>query len=262
SVAAYVLLQKTDKEKYFLAEKNTMEFLKDTFHERYAPETAWKEHIESHPVNTELELSAEYNDPYGGGYGVVDMINNASLTIETTTDKNEKRFASELSAQFAGINVDGFQFYLTEDQVLAGLPFTDDILQIKSDDLPALLHEIDPDSFTGEEEYDFGDLFDGFEAITKNIDMDHFKEEYVHMIYEALPDSAFAVTNDKVNVQNNSIKAKKITLHLSEKELKSILNKTISTMQHDNVLKEMIRDQFQLDFVSNASELDPMLEEN
>src|SRR5699024_201534 len=112
--------------------------------------------------------------------------------------------------------------------------FTDDILQIKSDDLPSLLHEMDPESFTGKEEYDFGDFFDGFNAITKNVDMDHFKDEYAKMIYEAIPDGAFTVSSEKVNIQNNSIKADKITLHLSEKEFKSILDKTISTMQHDD----------------------------
>lgn len=262
SVAAYVLLQPSDKEKYFLAEKETMEFVQNAFNERYAPETEWKEQKESHPVNTEMEFSVEYNDPYGGGYGFVDMINNASLTLETTTDKEEKKFASELSAQFAGINVDGFNFYLTDDRMLTGLPFTDDVLQMKSDDLPSLLHELDPESFTGKESFDFGDIFDGLNALTKNLDTDHFKDEYAKMIYDELSDSAFAVTKDNVNVQNNSIKTNKITLHLSEKELKSILNKTISTLQHDKVLKEMIRDQFHLDFVLNASDLDPMLEQD
>src|SRR5699024_7536665 len=50
--------------------------------------------------------------------------------------------------------------------------------------------------------------------------------------------------------------------HLSEKELKSILNKTIDTMKHDDVLKEMIRDQFSLNVVSSASEIDPAFEDN
>src|SRR5699024_9426488 len=72
SVTAYVLLQPSDKEKYFLAEKETIQLLKDTFHERYAPETKWKEQVETNPVNTELEFSAEYNNPYGNGYGFVD----------------------------------------------------------------------------------------------------------------------------------------------------------------------------------------------
>src|SRR5699024_8715000 len=111
-------------------------------------------------------------------------------------------------------------------------------------------------------EYDFGAFFDGFGAIKDNIDMEHFKNEYVDMIYEALPDTAFAVKKEKVNVQNNSIKANKITLHLSEKELKSLLNKTIDKMQQDEVLKDMIRDQLHFGLVSNAPELDPMLEQN
>ncbi|HLR03720.1 MAG TPA: DUF6583 family protein [Virgibacillus sp.] len=262
SAAAYVLLQPSDKEKYFLAEKGTIDFIKDAFEERYAPETKWKDQKKEKPINTETEFAVEYNDPYGGNYGLVDMINNATLTFETTTDIKEKKFASELSAQFAGMEFDDFHYYLTEDRMMAGLPFTDDILQIKSDDLPSLLHELDPESYTGDEDINFGDFFDGFDAITQNLDTDHFKDEYVNMIYEALPEDAFAVSKDKINVQNNNIKTKKITLHLSEKELKSILNKTIDTMKHDDVLKEMIRDQFSLNVVSSASEIDPAFEDN
>ncbi|HLQ71101.1 MAG TPA: DUF6583 family protein [Bacillota bacterium] len=261
SIAAYAFLKPTDKESYFLAEKDTLDFIKETLEERYAPEAKWKEQKKTDPVNTELELSAEYNDPYGYNFGIIGMINNASFTIETTTDKDKKEFATELGAQFAGVNVDGFKFFLTDDRVMTGLPFLDDVLQIKSDDLPSLLHELDPDSFTGEEEYNFGSFFDGAQFMTESFDMDHFKKEYAEMIYEELPDSAFAIAKENVNVQNNSLKTEKITMHLSEKELKSILNKTISTMQQDKVLKEMIRDQLHLDFFSNMTDLDQMPEE-
>src|SRR5699024_6892211 len=210
SVAAYVLMKPSDKESYFLAEIETMDHLKDMFETRYAPETKWKEQKETHPINTELELSAEYNDPYGGDFGVAGIINNASLTLETSTDKEKKNLDSELKAQFAGINVDGFNFYLTDDRMMAGLPFIDDILQIKADDLPELLHELDPDSFTGEEEYHFGDYFDGLQSLTNSIDIDYFKKEYAEMIYDELPDSAFAVTKEEVNIQNNSLKTQKM----------------------------------------------------
>src|SRR5699024_3413156 len=77
SAAAYVLLQPSDKEKYFLAEKGTIDFIKDAFEERYAPETKWKDQKKEKPIYTETEFAVEYNDPYGGNYGLVDMINNA-----------------------------------------------------------------------------------------------------------------------------------------------------------------------------------------
>src|SRR5699024_11848778 len=101
------------------------------------------------------------------------MINNATLTFETTTDIKEKKFASELSAQFAGMEFDDFHYYLTEDRMMAGLPFTDDILQIKSDDLPSLFHELDPESYTGDEDINFGDFFYVFYILTHNQDTDN-----------------------------------------------------------------------------------------
>src|SRR5699024_7038928 len=66
SAAAYVLLQPSDTEKYFLAQKETIDFIKDDFEERYAPHTKWKDQKKQQPISTETGFGVEYNDPYGG----------------------------------------------------------------------------------------------------------------------------------------------------------------------------------------------------
>src|SRR5699024_12319988 len=62
-VAAYKLLGKTPKEKYFLAEKDSIDFLIYQAEERYEPELKWEEDAQETPTENALEFTADYNYP-------------------------------------------------------------------------------------------------------------------------------------------------------------------------------------------------------
>src|SRR5699024_11715493 len=64
AVAAYKFLGKTPKEKYFLAEKDSIDFLIDQAEERYEPELKWLEDSQEKPTENALEFTADYKDPF------------------------------------------------------------------------------------------------------------------------------------------------------------------------------------------------------
>src|SRR5699024_10557449 len=73
----FFLLPGSDKETFFLAEKESYEVLSDEVEERFANELEWAEMSEENPTESKMELSAEYNDPnsFGGVSEVEEIIN-------------------------------------------------------------------------------------------------------------------------------------------------------------------------------------------
>ncbi|WP_404453791.1 hypothetical protein [Oceanobacillus kapialis] len=247
SVAAFVLLDNSAKAQYLLAEKNSIEYIGETFKERYQPEMEWLETSKENPTESTVELSAEYNDPYGStGYGMgmdpSQIINNSTITLTTAADMEGKKISTELAASMAGIEIDGVQFHVTAEKVLLGLPFINDVLQLKDEDLGPLLKEVDPETFTGEESMNLEALFEG----TNSEDLEYLKEEYGKMILDELPEDAFEQTEESIDVQDQSLDTEKITMQLSEQQVKDLIVTVLEKMKDDEKLKELIREQMSL----------------
>jgi len=246
-VAAYVMLNLSDKEKYFLSEKKSMEFLTDKVEERFKPEFDWLEQTENNPTETVIDLSAEYNDPTASsGYGAMspqEIINNSTITLTTSADMEKKQIASEIKGSFGDIEIDDVQFYLTDEKATIGLPFLEELLQVKDKDIGKFLHELDPMTFTGEENPNF-EVF--FKRGLSEEDQKYFNEEYLKMIYDKLPDSAFKITDETVKINDESVDTKKMTMHLYEDEVKDILKAIFEKMQKDDRLKEIMQEQIQM----------------
>jgi len=269
SVAAYVMFNLSDKEKYFLAEKKSFEFMADKVEERFQPELDWLEQSKENPTESVTELSAEYNDASGVGLGMdpAEIINNATLTFSAQTDMEKKQLATDVKGSFGGISIDGFHFYLTDKKAMLDLPFLEELMQIQEEDVGNLLHELDPYTFTGEEEPDFDTFFEG--NVLSEEDQAYLKKEYAEMIFDKLPDSAFEVTKETVKVKDDSIDTEKITMDLSEEEVKDILSATFEKMQQDDRLKEIIKEQYEIqqfgmpdtDFDNMMKEFDTALED-
>lgn len=261
SVAAFVMLNLSDKQKYFLAEKKSLDFMIDRAEDRYQPEFDWLEQTEDNPTESAVQLSADYNDPKGGNIGGMNpqsIINNATLGFTTQMDMNNKQMAAEMQGSFGDLEVDDIHLYLTDEKVMAGVPFLDEILQIKSDDIGDLLHEADPESFTGEENPDFATFFD--KSVMSDEDESYLKKEYIGMIYDELPDGAFKATDETIKINDDSIDTEKLTMHLTEDEVKEILQATFEKMQQDDRLKEIMQDQFEAEQFGLPADVNPEMQ--
>lgn len=246
AVAAYKFLGKTPKEKYFLAEKDSIDFLIDQAEERYEPELKWLEDSQEKPTENALEFTADYKDPFSsfGSSEQEEMINNSKLKIKTATDYDKKISTADIALDLSGaFEIKGIKIGLTKDEITAELPGVDETLLVKSDDLPTLLHELDPTQFTGDEEFDFGAFFEQTEVLPEK-DKKYLKKEYLDMMYDELPDDAFDAEKEKVKVNNDEIKAEKVEMKLSEKQIKDILHKIFDKAETDKRLHKIIKEQF------------------
>ncbi|OZU89772.1 hypothetical protein CIL03_01120 [Virgibacillus indicus] len=254
AAAAFVLLNFSEKEKFFLAEKNTLDFIVEKAEERYEPELNWMEQTESTPTESTIELSAEYNAPdnFGaGGFGAVDpaqIINNSTITITGAADMENKQATAALKADIGGMEINDINFYVTAEKLMVGLPFLEELLQMKDEDLGGLLKEIDPNMFTGEETMNLENLFEGSNGMLSEEDQEYLEEEYAKMIYDELPEDAFKSENETIKVNGESLDADKITFHLTEDQLKEILTKTFEKLEKDDKVKEILREQMALQF--------------
>ncbi|WP_337970068.1 DUF6583 family protein [Virgibacillus salexigens] len=263
SVSAFIFSNLSGKQEYFLAEKNSIEVLTEKFEERYEPEMSWLEQTEENPTESTVELSAEYNNPNGSaGYGQMDpsqFINNSTITMKNTTDMENKKLSSELTADIGGIQIDGLQFYLTGEKLMVGLPFIEDLLSVKGNDIGSLLHELDPSSFTGEEKVDFASFFEG--SLSEE-DLDYFKEAYGEMIYNEIPEDAFKAQEETIKVNDQSLDTEKVTMQLSENEVKQILTTILDKLEKDEKVKEILSQQMKLQQLGGTamnSEMEQMI---
>lgn len=260
AVGAYFIANNpsSDKQKYFLAEKNSLDFVYDTFAERYSDELEWAELTNTKPSESVIKLSAEYNDPFGGGqfgqFDPAEIINNLTITLTAQSDIPNKKLGLGISAEAAGITIDEINYYLTEEEMVLGLPFLNELLQLKAADAGSLLREIAPEFALEDDEINFGDFFEAVEGYMSEDDKEYFKKEYLEMVYDKLTDDDFTSSNEKVDVNGKSIDTEKIAFHLSEEKVKEIFTEIFDKLAKDDRVKELIEEQFTSQFFGLADE--------
>lgn len=242
ATAAFMILNKSPKQKYFLAEKNSMDFIGEQFEKRYDPEMKWAEETRTKPTKSGYEVSAQYE----GGAGApaeLQMVNNSSLKLNTETDYQKKIAKTDIAVNFNGLEIGGLKFGLTEHELTATLPFVNDTLLIKDKDLPKLMAELDNTTDTSDMKIDFSQFFEG--GLSEG-DQEYFKKEYLDMIYDELPDDAFEAADEKVKIDGNSVSTEKIKMHLTEKQTKAIIIKVIDKAKNDKKLRSIIENQLSM----------------
>lgn len=251
AIAAFTLLSTSDKQTYFKAEKESYNALTDEFEERFADELAWLEVTEENPTESVIDLSAEYKDPYafGGVSEMEEIVNNSTVKITSQADlKGEKLFAN-IEADVAGMKFEDIRFGLTDTTLLLELPFLKDVLQLESEDLSELLHEIDPYTFEEGTSYDFSQVFNQEDNPIPKEDREYLADKYGKLVYDELPDDAFSSEKEKVEVDGESIKAEKVTMHLTEENVQTLVTNLVEEIEKDKRLKEIIEAYFEDNFM-------------
>ncbi|MDL4842090.1 DUF6583 family protein [Aquibacillus rhizosphaerae] len=246
SVAAATIFNKNPKEQFFSAEVNSLNFMKDAVEERYNDELDWVEATKEKPSETTMELSAEFNDPSGfDSTGMQEFINSSTITLTNGFDPKNKKMTLEAKASMAGISLEDIKFFLSSDNVMLSLPFLEKVIEVKESDLPDLITQFDPTGATAVEEFEFDRFFN--QKLMSEEDIKHIQETYVQMIYKELPEDAFSAEDDTVDVDGEQVEATKLSLQLSEQQLKDIIEKVLTALENDERLKEYLKEQMALD---------------
>ena len=262
AITLFLLFQSSDKQKYFSAEQDTYHFLKEEVEERFADELAWAELAQEKPTESTIDISAEYQDPYafGGVSEIEEMINNSTISIRTQADMKEKVMFADLQADIAGMTFEDFRFNLTDTLLLVELPFLEEVLQLDSEDLGPLLHEIDPYTFEEDETYDFSPVFNSEDYPIPKEDREYLADKYGKFVYDELPDDAFSSDKEEVDVDGESIKADKISVHLTEDQVKTFVTSLLEEVESDERLREILEAYFEENFIP-ADELEMLMDD-
>lgn len=238
----------TTKEKYFTAEKDSIDLYKDTFKKRYQTELDWMDYVEANPSETSYDFSLKYDgdlldEDIGMGISVNEIIDNTRLTLTTQKDVKAKELATNLELDLSGIKIDDIDFYLTDEAVMLGLPFLDDVLKYSFQDLGELLHDEDP-SIEPETVKEFFDiLFNNNSGLLTEKDKAHFKKEYIDSIFDSISEDDFATSEDTIDVNGQSVTTEKIDLVLEEDKVKDIFITLLDKLESEEKIREVLERQ-------------------
>lgn len=239
---------KTAKEQYFTAEKESIDLYIDTFKNRYQTELDWLNYAQENATETALDFSLKYdarfvNDDFGMGLNFNDILDNTRLTLKTQRDVKAKELATGLELNLSGLKVDDFDFHLTDDAIMLGLPFLDEVLKYSFEDLGMLLGEEEP-ALTEEDVKRFSDIFFNQNGgLLTEADKIYFKKEYAKLFYDSISEDAFTTTEDTIDVHGQSIESEKIVLHLDEEALIDIFVTMLDRLESEDKIQEILERQ-------------------
>lgn len=242
SASAFFLINKSPKTQYLLAESATVKQMGDLFEERYKNEVNWVETQKKKPVESTFDISAEWNDSNVDYYmqDVQSIINNSKLSIRSVYDPTQKEVEVELGGAFGSVELNAGKAFVTPEKLMLALPFTEDIILFNDKDFGSLMKQIDP-SYDGQEELGLSRLFENGLMADEELNT-YFKEEYGQYFVEKLPKEAFTSDKEKIKVFDKEISAKKLSMKLSEEEVKSLMKEFFEKLRDDEKVKEILKE--------------------
>src|SRR5690625_1738110 len=167
---------------------------------------------------------------------------------------------ADVEADVAGMTFDDIRVSLDDTKLLLQLPFLEDVLQIDSEDIGQLLHEIDPYTFEEDASYDFSQVFNLEDYPIPEDDSEYLKDKYGKFLYDELPDDAFSSEKEEVDLEGESVKAEKVTVHLTEDDVKTLVTNFAEEMENDDRLKKIMEVYFEKNFIP-TDELDMLMDD-
>lgn len=254
AIATYFFLNKTAKQKYFLAEKDTFEQMSDYFTNRYEPEIKWQKSTMDKPTETDYNLGVKINDTNGFvDNDILNIVNSSKLGVHTATDYDEMISTASLAVNVGPFDLSGLNFGLTADEFSMKLPFLDDAWFVKEDDLYDLMVEAEPslaDAFD-EDNIDFASLFETTEALDKE-DWEYIEKEYIQFLYKSLDDDYFKDSKEKIEVDGQNLDTEVIEMHLTEKQFKKIIKDVAKKAKDDERLQDIMFEEFAMNSLTSG----------
>lgn len=246
SVSAFFLVSKSPKVHYFLAEAQTFKQIGTILDDRYKNELRWLEVQQEKPVETNFDLSGEWNDP-SVDYEmqeVQSIVNNAKVSSKQVYDPVKKELEVDLRGEIGSVNMNFGSVFVTTEKLVASFPFMDELIRFDDKDFGKLMRETDPD-YEGNENLGLSQLFeDGFSMTEES--RTYIEKEYIAYLIKEIPEDAFTSEKEVLTVFDEKIKTKKIKMDLTEQQVKTLLIDLFEKAKSDEKLKTILKEQLTL----------------
>jgi len=246
SVSAFFLVNKSPKVQYFLAEAETFKQVGTIFEDRYKNELRWLEVQKEKPVETNFDLSGEWNDP-SVDYEmqqIQSIVNSAKISSKQVYDPVKKELEVDLRGELGSVNMNFGSVFVTTEKLVASFPFMDELIRFDDKDFGKLMRATDPD-YEGNENLGLSQLFeDGFSMTEES--RAYVEKEYIEYLIKEIPDKAFTSEKEELTVFDKKIKTKKVKLDLTEQQVKTLLKNLLEKAKSDEKLKTILKEQLTL----------------
>ncbi|MFJ8064786.1 hypothetical protein ACIQYS_09150 [Psychrobacillus sp. NPDC096426] len=243
-VSAFFLVKKTPKEQYFYSEVKTIQHIQELVETRYANESDWANKRTKSTIDSTYEFSGEYTgdiDPQ-----LERVLNNSNLALRLATDPNKQEVEAEINATILGVDVNPVKGYITTEEIIFELPFYDQLLQLQDKDYGNLMRAIDP-NYAGSDKLGL-ENFLGKDSILTEENRDYLKKEYIMYLYESLPEESFTTLDETIEVNGKSLKTEKVSMSLTEAEVKKILTDVLQKAKKDTKFKTIVEEYLERSF--------------
>ncbi len=208
--------------------------------ERYPNEFKWRDVVENSITENTYDVSAEVsNYNYTIDDQIASLINSASATLQITTDPNKRHAKIDLSSSLANSTLDGIQAYITPEKIHFTMPFIEEWVQVKDDEFGRFMFYFSHDDFEGDEKLGLSNFMKD-NPFFSEADQQYLQKEYVNYAYELLPEKAFTSTKENIDIYEKQMKATKISMTLTDQEIKNLFTSLADKALNDKKLHEML----------------------
>lgn len=243
---AFFLFSKTAKQQYFLAEAKTMEKSITLFQDKYANEFAWYDKSKNEKIETVMDITATPGEDLLGFLDpqIQEVIENSSIKVTTQSDMKKGEVLAKLDAHVMDIEFNDFIVYMTAEKLLLSLPFLKDTIQLNDKDFGKVMRMTDP-TYEGGETLGLDQMV-GKNSLYSDEMMEYLKKEYMQYAYKELPEEAFTKGDkEDVKVGGKTLAGEKITMKLSEQEVKDLFVKILEKAKKDDKLDDLIQTMYE-----------------
>ncbi|MEG0471874.1 MAG: DUF6583 family protein [Solibacillus sp.] len=239
--AAFFTFNKTAKQQYFLAETKTMEKSIELFQGKYANEFEWYDKSQNDKTEYVMDISASPGESMMAFLEpqMLDVVENSSLKITSQSDMKKGEVIAKMDAKVMDVEFNDFIMYLTAEKLLVSVPFLQDTIQLNDKDFGKVMRMADP-SYVGSETLGL-DQMTGKNSLYSDEMTEYLKKEYMMYFYEELPEEAFTVgEKEEVKIGEKKLSGEKVTMKLTEQQVKDLFVKVLEKAKKDDKLEELI----------------------
>ncbi len=250
SASAFFIFNKSPKIQYLMAEATSLKLMGELYQDRYTNEMKWIDVQKKKPVETIFDLSAEWNDPNVGYImeEVQSVVNSSKLLVKSVLDPVNDQAEFEVSAELGSLKERFGTLYATPEKLLLSLPFSEELIRFDDNDFGRLMRESD-EEYEGPDSLGLPKMFEDNPYSTGELNT-YLRKEYLEYIYKELPDTAFKDEKEKVVVFDNEINAKKLTMSLTEEQVKTLVKKVLKKARDDEKLKSLLKEELAMSSIS------------
>lgn len=249
-ITAAVLLKKSPKELYLLSEYNMIQQSMTKVEEKYGDVLEFQEQTLEKPSQSELKISGGFSQASAEGdpdYEMVqELLSLSSIEANIKQDPSKQKNHYALALNVENEKVLDAELYQTKDQLGIKFPVLyEKFLYFNLNQFGELMRRDDP-YYDGPETLEIPDLKIQDLKLTEE-ESEYLTEHYAKFLVESLKDENFQLKKGvNYEYKGEEMKLRAVTLTLTEKEVKALLNSFIDQLIQDDKLHNMILKRVQI----------------